>query len=102
LKGLREAKCPRKLYYLTKDYLKDRKAVIAINSLSKEKNMTKGCSQWSCLSPGLWNIQFNPLLKLQYTKHTKVVAFADDILIMIKAETVGEAENIAYVEMEKI
>jgi len=35
-----------------------------------------------------------PLLKLQYTKHTKVVAFADDILIMIKAETVGEAENI--------
>jgi len=102
LNGLREAKCPRNLYYLTKDYLKNRKAVIAIISLSKEKNMTKGCSQGSCLSPGLWNIQFNHLLKIQYTKHTKVVAFADDILIMIKAETVGEAENIANVKMDKI
>jgi len=76
--------------------------VIAINSLSKEKNITKGYVQGACCSPGLWNIQFNTLLKLQYTKHTKVVAFADDILIMIKAETVGEAENIANVEMEKI
>jgi len=94
LKGLREAKCPRNLYYLTKDYLKDRKAVIAINSLSKEKNITKGCSQGSCCSPGLWNIQFYPLLKLQYTKYTKVVAFADDILIMIKAETVGRQKTL--------
>jgi len=43
-----------------------------------------------------------PLLKLQYTKHTNVVAFADDILLMIKAEILGEAENIANVEMDKI
>jgi hypothetical protein len=29
LKGLRDAKCPRNLYYLTLDYLKERKAVIS-------------------------------------------------------------------------
>jgi len=63
LKGLREAKCPRKLYYLSKAYLKDRKAVITFNSLRKEKNISNAYWQGSCFSPGLWNIQFNPFLK---------------------------------------
>jgi hypothetical protein len=30
------------------------------------------------------------------------VAFADNWIIMIKAESVGEAENIANVELDKI
>jgi hypothetical protein len=79
LKGLRDAKCPRNLYYLIKDYLKERKATIT-NKVSMEKKITKGCPQGSCCGLGLWNIQFDPLLKLHYTNHTKVVAFADDLL----------------------
>jgi len=42
LKGLRDAKCPRNLYYLTLDYLKERKAVININNFSIKKTITKG------------------------------------------------------------
>jgi len=42
------SKMPRNLYYLTKYYLKERKTVIAINSLSKEKNITNGCPHGSC------------------------------------------------------
>jgi len=102
LQGLREAECPRNLYYLTQDYLMERKAIITINNISKEKKITKGCPQGSCCGPGLWNIQFDPLLKLQYTKHTKAVAFADDLLIIVRAESIGEAENIANVELNKI
>jgi len=30
------------------------------------------------------------------------VTFADDLLIMVRAESVGEAENIANVELNKI
>ena len=60
LKGLRDAKCPRKLYHLAQDYLKERKAVIIINSFSIEKTITKGCPQGSCRGPGFWNIQYNP------------------------------------------
>jgi len=82
LQGLREAECPRNLYHLTQDYLKGRKAIITINNISKEKEITKGCPQGSCCGPGLWNIQFDPLLKIKYTKHTKVVAFANDLLII--------------------
>jgi hypothetical protein len=67
-----------------------------------EKKITKGCPQGSCCGPGLWNIQFDPLLKLHYTNHTKAVAFADDLLIMTRAESVGEAENMVNVELNKI
>jgi hypothetical protein len=38
LKGPRDAKCPRNIYYLAQDYLKERKAFITINSLSMEKH----------------------------------------------------------------
>jgi len=55
LQGLREAECPRNLYYLTQDYLKDRKAIITINNISKEKEITKGCPQGSSCGPGLKN-----------------------------------------------
>jgi len=67
-----------------------------------EKNITKGSPQGSCCGPGFWNIQYNSLLKFKYTNHTKAVAFADDVVIMIKAESIHEAENIANVELSKI
>jgi len=42
------------------------------------------------------------LLNLRYTNQTKTVTFADDLVIMIKAESIREAENIANVELSKI
>jgi len=93
---------PETFTKLKQDYLKDRKAIITINNISMETKLTKFYPQGSCFGPGLWNIQFDPLLKFQYTEHTKAVAFADDLLIMIRAESVGEAESIANVELNKI
>jgi len=69
LKGLRDTKCPQNLYYLTQNYLKERKAVINISNHTIEKTVTRGCPQGSCCGPGLWNIQYDPILKLNYTKH---------------------------------
>ena len=92
----------RNLYQFTQDYLRERRAVISINSNSMEKNITKGCPQSSCCGPGSWNTQYNSLLNLSYTNHTNAIALADDMVIMIKAESVREAENIANVELNKI
>jgi len=39
---------------------------------------------------------------LKYTNHTKSIAFAEELIIMIKAESIREAENIANVELRKI
>jgi hypothetical protein len=45
---------------------------------------------------------YNSLLTFKYTNHTKAVAFVDDLVIMIKAESIREAENITNVELSKI
>ena len=41
------------------------------------------------------------LLNLEYLPHSKVIAFADD-LIIIKGKSILEIENYANVEMHKI
>jgi len=68
LQRLRDIKCPRNLYYLVKDYLKERKAVMTVNNSSAEKAITRGCPQGACCGPGLWNIQYDTVLNLQYKK----------------------------------
>ena len=65
------------------------------------KNITKGCAQGSCCGRILWNIQYDTVLNLKFTDHTRVVAFADDLIVMIRADSISEAENIANVGMWK-
>jgi hypothetical protein len=35
------------------------------------------------------------VINLQFTDHTRVVPFADDLILMIRADSTREAENIA-------
>jgi len=35
-------------------------------------------------------------------KHTKVIAFADDLILAIRSSTTRAAENISNIEMTKI
>jgi len=65
LQGLCKANCPRNFYYPAQDYLKERKAIITINSFNMGKNITRGCPQGSCCGPSFWNIQNDPVLNLQ-------------------------------------
>jgi hypothetical protein len=41
------------------------------------------------------------LLNIQFTKSSKAVAFADDLIITIRNETIRAAENISNIEMRK-
>ena len=54
------------------------------------------------LGPGLWNIQYNTILNLNFTKRTTAVAFADDLLLIARGESVREAENFGNIEMSKM
>ena len=92
---LKESKCPKNIYSLTKSYFTQRAAALTMNSLRIEKPVSRG-------SPGLWNLQFNPLLQLKFMARTKVVAYADDLLIAVRGDSIRAVENYANAEMSKI
>ena len=66
------------------------------------KNITVGCPQGSSKSPLLWNMEYDLVLNIQFTHDTKAMVIADDLLIMIRADSIREAESIANVEIDKI
>ena len=73
-----------------------------INNKKTEKSITTGCPQGSCRGSGFWIIRYNSIFNIQFTHHTKVIAFADDLVIMTTVESIPEAENIMNVELSKI
>jgi len=82
---------PKRLQLPEKLILPDQKLLQSKNSSNEHKHHTgrkrseKGCPQGSCCGPGYWNIQYNSLLNLEFMKQTKAIAFADDLLIAVKA-----------------
>ncbi len=102
LKELRDCKCPKNIYELTKSYFTQRSAVKATNTLRSEKEISRGCPQSSCLSPGFWNSQYNSLLQLKFMDRTKVVAFADDLIMATRGVSMNAVENYVNVELSKI
>jgi len=52
--------------------------------------------------PGNVEHFFNSLLILKFTGSTKIIAFADGLLLLIRGETVSEIENTVNLELTKI
>jgi hypothetical protein len=102
LNNLREFKCPKNLYYLTKSYFTDRKAKLWYQNTEIEKSLTKGCPQGSACGPGFWSILYNSLLELQLPNNVVIQGFADDTLLMISGQTVSDIENKANLSLEMI
>jgi len=101
LKGLKDSEYPRNLYYLSQEYFSQRIAVMSTNSVSVERSVTK-CPQGSGCGPGFWNLLYNSLLKRDFTSHSNVIAFVDDLIILTGGESIAEAENYLNLELRKI
>jgi len=102
LNKLRDLQCPGNLYDLTRSYFSDKVAILSANTYRKETKVTKGCPQGSCCGPGFWNLLYNAHLDLDFTSHTKAIAFADDLAILTYGETTSEAEAYANSDLAKI
>ena len=102
LTALREAGCHKNLYELSKSYFSERTASLTVNSVAIQTTISKGCPQGSCCGPGFWNIQYNSLLNVQYSQHTKVLAFADDFLMITKGKSLLELENHINLDLYKV
>jgi hypothetical protein len=62
----------------------------------------RGCPQGSCCGPGFWNLQYNALLNVKFMERTKVVAFADDLILATRGASVRAVENYVNAELSKI
>ena len=95
LSNLHDLRCPKNLYILTQNYFRDRVAIYYANTYKAERKVSMGCPQGSCCGPGLRNVLYNTLLNLDFSSHTKVIAFVDDLAIMSQGKTPTEAEVYA-------
>ena len=102
INSLRELNCPKNLFNLAKDYFNNRLAFLKTSNQTIESKISKGCPQGSCCGPVFWNIQYDSLLNENYYESTKVLAFADDLLLIVKGSNVLEVENYANVEVHKV
>jgi hypothetical protein len=102
LSELEYCKCPKNFYNLTMSYFTQRTAAMSTNSLRTEKAVSRGYPQGSCCRPGLWNLRLNSLLELKLMARTRVVAYADDLLIATRGDSIRSVENSTIVELSKI
>jgi hypothetical protein len=102
IQGLRDINCPSSLYKRSKEYFSNRTAVMTTNNYATERRITKGCPQETCCGSGFWNILYNSLLTLELTSRSQAIAFADDLIILTREETVAETENYMNMELRKI
>jgi hypothetical protein len=53
------------------------------------------------MSPGFWNLLFNSLKNLEYSKISKVISYAVDLLILVKGKSQVAVEHYAIYKYKK-
>jgi hypothetical protein len=84
LKGMRACECPNNLFNLAGSYFTQRSAYLTTNNYRIQREVSKRCHEGSCCGPGLWDIQYNTILNLNFTKCITAIAFADDLLLITR------------------
>jgi hypothetical protein len=102
LASLRNLRCPVNLYILSRSCFIGRTVFLTMYNSIVQKKISKGVPQGSASGPDFWNLLYNSLLNIEYTKNTKVIAYADDLIILVKGKTQVEVENYANIEIQKV
>lgn len=99
---VRQSGPPRNLYQILVSYFTNRRVTFTVGNRSAYKNCTMGCPQGSVLGPTLWNILLNDLLLLPKPEGVHLIAYADDVTIVIEATSRADIERKAGVMLEGI
>ena len=73
ISALRVKRCPRYLIRMIASFLKGRRAVLSLREIKIMVAILLGCPQGSMLSPFLWNILLDAMLRLKLPPGVKIV-----------------------------
>ena len=90
--NLRGLRCPRNFYNLAQSYYSDRVTIFQGNTFKVERKVSMGCQQGSYFGPVFWIILYNVVLNLEFSSYTKVIAFADHLVVLTQRKTPIAAE----------
>ncbi len=83
INNLREEGLPPPLLRLLHSYLSDRRQTVRIEGeLSSSKPVLSGVAQGSLLGPKLFIKYVSPILQLQLSEFSRLIAYADDLLLI--------------------
>jgi hypothetical protein len=82
LKSLEKRGTPAKLLSWFKNYLLTRKVKVEYQGTTTSQDLVKGKPQGGVLSPVLWNLAFDEVLKLFDSGPIKVCGYADDLVLI--------------------
>jgi hypothetical protein len=99
VEALRKRNTSEYLISLIQSYLTDR-------SLEVDEQVTIGVScgvpQGSVLGPTLWNVLYDGVLELELPEGLRLIAFADDLAVLVTAKTEQELMSLANYALERV
>jgi len=93
---------PQEILGVLDSYLWDRRAEIQTGQGPVCREIQRGCAQGSVLGPVLWNLALDPLLRDLEAEQLQVIAYVDDVAIMIEANTKTALEEKAAMALRRI
>ena len=83
------------IYRILVEYFNNRRVKYKVGTTERWKKCTMGCPQGSVLGPTLWNLLLNDILLLPVPNGVHLVAYADDVTVVIEASSRADIERKA-------
>lgn len=100
--SLKNRGVPGDLIKIIRSYFNHRHVVIDAGDVLVWRSLQRGCPQGSVLGPLLWNVMFDDVLKLPLPDHCELVAYADDLLLLVNADSRTSIELKADIALNSI
>ena len=95
LASLIKKNCPSYLVHLISSYLSGRCALLKDDQDSFSWNVSIGCPQGGVISPFLWNILIDDILRADFAFDYEIIAYADDlVLISVHPDAAVAVQNL--------